>query len=982
MRPEVHAMTEALAEEISETRRKQANRDVQVHGGRLIGMPEGRWVYRFLCSGELIAADGAPVRLILRQDGVDGELVGRNTGNVTVAVRRNLGPEIGEAQLRVDASYLLQELRERLLQLDSAPVGFDWGRALTLLEPASKTGIRELPTLPASYLIGLNEQQRNAVAVSRRADRCYVWGLPGTGKTTTLATIVGSFLADGLSVLLVSNTNLATDLALERTLDHFDQRRTTRADGEVLRVGVPALSSLAGRPGGPVLLDELLAARRSPLAQQKLRPPSARDALRQRRHTHVQEIEELDRLEALPHELARRIGEMERATCGQRIQRDNMRAKLIRMRDALQRAPQGRRNGTRVVRADVLKLERQLVTTEQNLDALLAQTQASRAEQQHALQEISERQPRSRIQVLTCSIDPLDVEIADLTAQIEEIDRRLKALKHEAIMGARLIATTAYKAFLDSVGDRTFDAVVIDEASMLPLPLSIHAAGLATERVVIAGDFRQLPPIVQADTSTAREWLARNAFETADVPEAVTREVPAVATIAVQHRMDPLISDLVSTAFYPERPLIVADEVLQRRTPDGVLAATGATELLLLDTASLAPRIARQGGMTSRYNLAHAQLVSALLHYLDDAGLFRGNDENMSERLGVIAPFRPQVRLLRNSVDGTVAPTHVDTVHRFQGGERDVIIFDSTDGTGIGVHRWYKETDLQAPGTRLLNVAVSRARHRLIWVGDMTRLAGAAAPDSPTKRLLDTVVARARHLTIHGLLTAHSGVAAVDVGDYLARLFDDIAAGTQSVELTSSKISPYLLKELEGAAEAAIRNGAEVRLTTEPPSDADVARALQRLARLGVTVDQRQPSQENTAIIDSRVLYTRSAPLLKRGQLGDLALRSTSASLAKAAATLAARRRNRTDPPIAEPHRTSICRTCGGVRTRVERWDPAMGGIRAWDACRHEGCPQNRALPRIPRASSAASNTPRTNHATVREQLRRVATHNYLVEDK
>ena len=62
----------------------------------------------------------------------------------------------------------------------------------------------------------LNASQRAAVQLCSDSDLAFVWGPPGTGKTTTLAHIVTELLTQNLRVLVLSTTNAALDQALER----------------------------------------------------------------------------------------------------------------------------------------------------------------------------------------------------------------------------------------------------------------------------------------------------------------------------------------------------------------------------------------------------------------------------------------------------------------------------------------------------------------------------------------------------------------------------------------------------------------------------------------------------------------------------------------------------------------------------------------------------------------------------------------------
>src|SRR2546425_13289762 len=104
---------------------------------------------------------------------------------------------------------------------------------------------------------------------------------------------------------------------------------------------------------------------------------------------------------------------------------------------------------------------------------------------------------------------------------------------------------------------------------MLMLPMCYYAAGLAKHSVVVAGDFRQLAPIVISEDSLALEWLKKDAFEKTDIPRQITSNIrPAyVAVLNEQYRMQETICNCINSIFYNDHPLTTADTV-RRRSPD------------------------------------------------------------------------------------------------------------------------------------------------------------------------------------------------------------------------------------------------------------------------------------------------------------------------------------------------------------------------------------------------------------------------------
>ena len=120
-----------------------------------------------------------------------------------------------------------------------------------------------------------------------------------------------------------------------------------------------------------------------------------------------------------------------------------------------------------------------------------------------------------------------------------------------------------------------------------------------------------------------------------------------------------------------------------------------------------------------RQSPSETKWICKMIQEYDKAGFdFRGNG---TSPIGVIAPFRAQVSSLRRELerifgDPALARRMVDTVDRFQGDERDVIFLSTCMYPGE------KEVPLLYRDIRRINVALSRAKAKLIVVGDMNLL--------------------------------------------------------------------------------------------------------------------------------------------------------------------------------------------------------------------------------------------------------------------
>jgi len=282
-----------------------------------------------------------------------------------------------------------------------------------------------------------------------------------------------------------------------------------------------------------------------------------------------------------------------------------------------------------------------------------------------------------------------------------------------------------------------FDVAIIDEASQLTIPALLGAIRLA-KRFILVGDDKQLPPLVLSKEAAA-QGLAESLFSflkehNDDYMKLHGDGESACVSLQVQYRMNPWISHYSSVVFYEKK--LVAAEFLKRRllevrpaTPPLVAelpAITQAIEpshpLVFLDVRPHEERDPQHLGET-KSNITEAQAIRALVQGL----LARG----IAERdIGIIAPFRAQVATIRRQLftpdeasgwSGINAdtPMLIDTVDRFQGGERMVIIMSFTVAQPLGTNSPLRDF-LTNPNR--LNVALTRAQRKLVLVGCLPSL--------------------------------------------------------------------------------------------------------------------------------------------------------------------------------------------------------------------------------------------------------------------
>lgn len=292
----------------------------------------------------------------------------------------------------------------------------------------------------------------------------------------------------------------------------------------------------------------------------------------------------------------------------------------------------------------------------------------------------------------------------------------LARVRLQCVWNCQVLVTTAHQTFLSQdLGDLRFDTVVIDEAGMTPLPLAYHAATLARRSVVAAGDYRQLPAVTRSRHPVVKTFYRRDVFYARGIPSGANATHGArILTLRTQYRMAPPIAGLLNDLAYDQ--LRTAASVRER---PALTSSVGDAALVLLDSSPLDPRPSGRKGFE---NPAHAQFIARALPYLV---LGTGNGNTASDT-AILTRFNAQKRAIRDAVrrSGHARLARVSTVHALQGGEADTVILDfSAAGTAFpGDYLLDKDPDDE--GVRLLTVALSRARRRIVIVADVPHLLG------------------------------------------------------------------------------------------------------------------------------------------------------------------------------------------------------------------------------------------------------------------
>lgn len=303
----------------------------------------------------------------------------------------------------------------------------------------------------------------------------------------------------------------------------------------------------------------------------------------------------------------------------------------------------------------------------------------------------SERESlRNRMSRLRDRATALEVQInADLFASAHVIASTLVSSNHRLLSGHR------------------FGTLFIDEAAQA-LEAACWIAIRKADRVILAGDHCQLPPTIQC-YDAAKGGLERTLME-----HLVEWKPATVSQLKIQYRMNEAIMHFPSRFFYGSQ-LEAAPEVRHR----GILDWD--TPISWIDTSEMEFKESFVGESFGRINKQEADLLLKEL----EAYIGRiGGERILEERIdfGIISPYKAQVQYLRNRLKSSLVwkPYRplltVHTVDGFQGQERDVIFISLVRANEQGQIGFLNDL-------RRMNVAITRARMKLVILGEAATLA-------------------------------------------------------------------------------------------------------------------------------------------------------------------------------------------------------------------------------------------------------------------
>ena len=334
-----------------------------------------------------------------------------------------------------------------------------------------------------------------------------------------------------------------------------------------------------------------------------------------------------------------------------------------------------------------------------------------------------------------------------LLQEVLDENTTLNSIKSTLAEAQIIVATTSTMNSRSALFNiKHFDLVIIDEASQILEPNIVgiltarQEEGRAIDRFILVGDHKQLPAVVQQQGSLEMEGsdkrldsihlssCANSLFERLILTERAAGRTDFIGTLHKQGRMHPDIADFANRKFYAKEQLECVPLAHQLETE---LSYNEESEDALDNTLKAHRMIfipsmpCKQLNISEKVNTDEARIIADLLRRL-----YRqmSKDFDPQKSVGVIVPYRNQIAMIRKEIERLEIPAlegiSIDTVERYQGSQRDVILYSFTIQSRyqldfLTANTFYEEGQ---PIDRKLNVAITRARKQLILTGNESTL--------------------------------------------------------------------------------------------------------------------------------------------------------------------------------------------------------------------------------------------------------------------
>lgn len=290
-----------------------------------------------------------------------------------------------------------------------------------------------------------------------------------------------------------------------------------------------------------------------------------------------------------------------------------------------------------------------------------------------------------------------------LQEQIKHFDfEQLKDIQTFIASSPVVSCSSIYATSSNLINKLDFDYTIADEAGQLTETGTISAV-LQGKKFILVGDHKQLPPVVQSEEAK-NEGLAKSLFERLiDINLENLDDV--LITLEEQYRMNEEIMNYSNINFYDF--CLTAHEKIAKQTLNYKNNFLKSKYQAILNPQSPMIFVNHISKGNMKINPAEAKIIYNIVSEFVEYGI-------EAEKIGIITPFRAQVAEIKRTFfknNDLATKITIDTVDRFQGSDRDLIIFSSVANDYDHITDFF--TDF-----RRINVSVTRAKKKFILIGN------------------------------------------------------------------------------------------------------------------------------------------------------------------------------------------------------------------------------------------------------------------------
>ena len=913
-------MRQALEAECAATQAQAATFRAEVVSGTLLGDGDGGYIYAFLLTAVLPISDDMPGELHIGSQVYPCRIVAVSGLHVSLLLASAPARVIERATLVAQPWVALSRLYE---ELEHRSVESATGQGLSAALFGGNSAAVEVIAYTAKDLdeAPLNEAQQAALATALQHPVAVIAGPAHSGKTLVLSRIAAACLESGKRVLILAAANDSVDSALGMLA--AAGASPVYAAGEMLRSGCGAAPDVWR--AYPLLASVQAENRlRAELEQELAALETERAALTERAHA-------LSVLQKAA-DLARRAAEERTAVQAE------VAALLARQEDGAQEGAgsssvqflkerwqhvwqhakrltgrstggfrQTYREDSERQRQEAYEYAQQLAEAQRRLDECRAT-----AERLHT-------SVRGQLAQYDLTADSVDAACADTAARLRALEKKqesalgdLNEVQRAARARARLVGCTLTHALVaEAFAPESFDVVLVDDAHSIPLPHLFWAAGLARSRLVVTTEEAALQPWHCAQPAVARRWLGRSFAAFAAGMGA--QPAPQVVNLTERYGLHAPTAEAVARWLdeagdgggarllrAPRRPQGPRRSVRRRLPVRGHtvpldMALDYESPLVLVDTGAVKPwceAVPQEG----RVNIASALTTIALAERLRAA--------EPSASIALVTPFAAQARLLvQVARDREIAAAiEVYAPPCLPTQAADSVIMDTVEAPGTFAWSALDDSRPDSQAYAFYSGVFSQARRRVFIVAHwkhvrdtfgaralMRRMLGeavdakwavSAAELVPSERAGTLARMAAASSRANGTKSKRSGAA---TGWRL--LLEDLQAAERLITILSPRLALTTVERVVSWLPSALLERGAVRLITLPSgqrSGQSVQSAEARLVceQMGVRVEERNALAANLVIVDDRLAWDCTFPLLGAGSRGGEMRRIESAQVA------------------------------------------------------------------------------------------------------